>query len=79
MLVAHEVGCQTSPGLAELGALFFVALQLVGHPLCEEDETCQRLPPPCPSTPCAFLTRQHQDGLAGEGDAKAGEEQEEET
>ena len=78
MLVAQKVGNQTSPSPAELGAWFFAALQLIRHPSREQDETCQRLPPPCPFAPCPFLSRQHQDRLAEEVDKKTGEKQKEE-
>ena len=79
MLVVQDVGNQISLGPARLGAWFSAALQLVGHPPLELDETCSCLPPPCPSIPCAFSARQRREALVMVTAEEVGEEQEEET
>ena len=79
MLVVQDVGNQISLGPVRLSAWFSAALQLVGHPLRELDETCLCLPPPCPSVPCAFSARQRWEVLAVVMAEEVDEEQEEET
>ena len=79
MLVTQDVGNHISLGPAWFGAWFSVALQLVGHPPLEWDETCSYPPPLCPSVLCAFSAQQRWEALVGEMTEEGGEEQEEET
>ena len=79
MLVAQDVGNQISLGPAWLSAWFSAALQLVGHPLLEWDETYSYLPPPCPFVLCAFSAQQRWEALVVEMTEEGGKEQEEET
>ena len=79
MIVVQNVGNQISLGPARLSAWFSAALQLVGHPSRELDETCSCLPPLCPSVPCAFSARQRLEALAVVMVEEVGGEQEEDT
>ena len=79
MLVVQNVGNQISLGPARLGAWFSAALQLVGHPPLELDETCSCLPPSCLSVPCTFFVRQRWESLVVVMAEEVDEEQEEET
>ena len=79
MLVVEDVGNQISLGPARLGVWFSAALQLVGHPPLELDETCSCLPHPCLSIPCAFSAQPRLEALVVVMVEEVDEEQEEET